>query len=405
MKSWPVAVLTTVATLTAGAAAAQSRPPDPRSTARVHAGPVYLTPSITLKELGVDTNVFNQVENPKSDFTFTLTPHVDVWVPFAQRARVRVSTGADLVYYQKYETERSVNPQIGVRGEALFNRIVLFAEPTYLKTRVRPSFEIDARSEREESGVAFGTDIQALPRLSIALRASTLETDFADELFLGTSLQEALNRTSRSVGTVVRWAASPLTTFALKADVLEDRFPYSPVRNNNSLRIMPGVELKPRALISGSAYVGVRQSRTLDDAMPEFQGLVASARLQYILKGATRIEFKSERDINYSIDLLQPYYVSTGFGVNVQRHLAGRFDVMVGSDRYRNDYRHLTPLDATNFLARSDTIRNYSASVGYRLGKTGRLGFGGTYWQRDSNVLQIHTYDALRLGTSLTYGF
>jgi hypothetical protein len=405
MKSWPAAALTAVSILACGSAAAQSRPPDPRTTARVHVGPIYLTPSLALKELGVDTNVFNQVDNPRKDFTFTLTPHVDVWVPFAQRARVRVSTGADLVYYATYETERSVNPSVSVRGEALFNRIVLFAEPTYLRTRVRPSFEIDARSEREEQGVSFGTDITPLPRLSIGLTASTLDTDFADELYLGTSLQEALNRKSRSVSTIVRWAASPLTTVAVRADVLEDRFPYSPVRNNDSVRIMPGVELKPRALISGSAYVGIRKSRTLDEAMPEFQGVVATAKLRYVLKGATRIEFRSERDINYSIDLLQPYYVSTGFGINVERHLTGRFDVTVGSDRYRNDYRHLTPLDGSTFFARSDVIRNYSATIGYRLGKSGRFGFGGAYWQRDSNVLQIHTYDSLRIGTSLTYGF
>ncbi len=368
----------------------------------MHVGPFYLTPSVTLKEFGVDTNVFNEVDEPKKDFTFTVAPHLELWVPFTRRARVRVTTGADLVYYQTYETERSVNPQVAVRGEALFNRISVFAEPTYLQTRVRPSFEIDARSERAERGVSFGMEATPLPRLAVTVTAATLDTDFADETFLGTSLREALNRRSRSLGTVARWEASPLTTLAVRADVLEDRFPFSPVRDNDSVRIMPGVEFEPRALISGSAYVGIRKSRTLNNAMPEFNGVVASARLRYTVAGSTRLEFQANRDINYSIDLLQPYYVATGYGVSVSRHLGGRFDATVGTEQYRHRYRQLAAATAPE---RSDAIHNYSGSIGYRLGKVGRIGFGGAYWARDSNARDLYGYNGLRLGTSITYGF
>lgn len=412
MSSLLIAGLLGLGILSAAPAAAQSRRPDPRSTAPVHVGPFYLTPSVTLKEFGVDSNVFNEVRDPKKDLTFTVAPHLELWVPFARRARVRVTTGADLVYYHTYETERSVNPVLAVRGEALFNRISVFAEPTYLRTRVRPSFEIDARSERSERGVSFGLDATPLPRLSVAVTGATLDTDFADEMFLGTSLREALNRRSRSLGTVARWETSPLTTLAVRADVLEDRFPYSPVRDNNSVRIMPGVEFEPRALISGSAYVGIRKSRTLNNAMPEFNGVVASARLRYTLAGSTRLEFQANRDINYSIDLFQPYYVATGYGVSVTRHLGGRFDVTVGTEQYRHRYRQLAvagapgvDVPAPQGPERADAIHNYSGSIGYRLGRAGRVGFGGTYWARDSNARDLHSYNGLRLGTSITYGF
>jgi hypothetical protein len=392
-------------------AAGQSRHPDPRTTARVHVGPFYLNPSVSLKEFGIDTNVFNEVDEPKQDFTLTLAPHLEAWVPFAQRARIRVTTGADLVYYHRYDTERSVNPVAGVRGEVLFKRIVVFAEPTYLRTRVRPSLEIDARSRREEHGVAFGIEANPRPRLSLALTGATLDTNFADDVFLGTSLREALNRNSRSVAAVTRWQATPLTTVALRADILEDRFPYSPVRDNDSVRIMPGIELESRALISGSAYVGIRKSRTLNSAMPEFQGVVASARLRSTLAGSTRIEVRTERDINYSIDLLQPYYVATGYGVSVSRHLGGRFDVTAGTEQYRHRYRQLGAVSppmlepSPRAPQRADTIHSYSASLGYRLGTAGRIGFGGTYWSRDSNAQDLYTYNGLRLGTTITYGF
>src|SRR5262245_621514 len=54
-----------------------------RKEARSHLGPFYVTPRITLKELGVDSNVFNAAGEPESDFTATVTPSADIWIPVA----------------------------------------------------------------------------------------------------------------------------------------------------------------------------------------------------------------------------------------------------------------------------------------------------------------------------------
>ena len=70
--------------LPAGAAAqteAPGAPADVRSEARSHLGPFYFTPGVRLKELGVDSNVFNAAGEQKSDFTFTLAPTLNVSVP------------------------------------------------------------------------------------------------------------------------------------------------------------------------------------------------------------------------------------------------------------------------------------------------------------------------------------
>ena len=45
-----------------------------RREASGHLGPLYFTPQLFLKELGVDSNVFNAAGEPKSDFTFTVGP-------------------------------------------------------------------------------------------------------------------------------------------------------------------------------------------------------------------------------------------------------------------------------------------------------------------------------------------
>jgi hypothetical protein len=73
-------------------------------------GPVMLNPAIALTNLGVDDNVFNEAENqnPKEDFTFTVTPASDVWLRVGP-TWYTANIGEDLVSYQKYSSERAAN--------------------------------------------------------------------------------------------------------------------------------------------------------------------------------------------------------------------------------------------------------------------------------------------------------
>ena len=59
-------------------------------------GPLYLTPSVTLTNFGVDTNVFNAAGERQQDFTFSLSPHVDTWLPFGRRTLLETSVTAGI---------------------------------------------------------------------------------------------------------------------------------------------------------------------------------------------------------------------------------------------------------------------------------------------------------------------
>src|SRR5262249_29965032 len=57
--------------------------PDPAKV-RVRIGPLWMNPTVSLTNLGIDQNVFNDPESaaPKQDFTFTATPTTDLWLRF-----------------------------------------------------------------------------------------------------------------------------------------------------------------------------------------------------------------------------------------------------------------------------------------------------------------------------------
>ena len=147
-----------------------------RSEARMRLGPLYLTPSVTLTNFGVDTNVFNAAGERQQDFTFSLSPHVDTWLPFGRRTLLETSVTAGIDYYQKFESERSFNPNVRSRFSVFWNRLTLFGGGHYLSTRERPSFEIDVRSRRVVDGLLAGAELEVFRKLFIEVSGAELRT-------------------------------------------------------------------------------------------------------------------------------------------------------------------------------------------------------------------------------------
>jgi hypothetical protein len=167
---------------------------------------------------------------------------------------------------------------------------------------------------------------------------------------------------------------------------------------------MPGVEFKPRALISGSAYVGFQRLRPLNGSVPEFRGVTAALSLRYSLRSATAFTVTLDRGVQNSYEEINPYFVSTAVGALVRRQLKGPFDTTVGAQRYYYAYRSLLTSLPNLEAPRVDLTYSYSADIGYRMGRKGRLGFGASYWTRDSNRQSAVAYQRFRIGSTFSYG-
>jgi hypothetical protein len=328
-----------------------------------------------------------------------------------RRALFKTSAATDLVYFQAYESERSVNLDGTVGGEIYLKRITLEAEGSYLNSRQRPNFEIDVRARRVEHAVGAGVDFQVTPKFRVGLQGRQSKVMFdADAVFDGTYLKDTLNRDSRALSGAVRYHVTPLTTVVVRTEASEERFRYAPLRDADVVSVMPGVEIKPMALIAGHASVGYKKFRTLSRSLADFEGVVASARLSYRFLGSTVFAVSADRDLSYSYRPLEPYYVVDGYGVSVRRQIVARLDVIAGTHWHRGTYRDLRVAgeDAAATppaFTRVEVTRTHSGSIGYRLGPDTRLGVGVDYWRRKSNALAQRDYSGLRFGTSLNYGF
>ena len=373
---------------------------DPRKEARIRFGPLYVTPTLQLRDIGFDSNVFDSATQPVSDFTATLVPRADVWVPIARRALITTSTAAALVYYRTQSAARSVDPDALIRGDVYARRVTFFADNRYLKTRER-SFEVDAAlARRTEDAASAGAVVQIGARLSAEVTGYYRRVGYDEDGFLGSSLRDSLNRAEQGVRVSVRHKVTPLTTLVGRAETQRARFEFSPVRDTDGVRLTMGAEFSPRALISGSFEAGLRDFDGRDTALPGFRGLVAKGVLSYRLRDATVLGFTWDRDAVSSFELLWPYAVLNAVGGRVRRQIRGQVDAIFAAQRATYDFR---PFSSTpSQPVRRDVTVSYSLDVGYRLSRDVRVGVAATTWNRDSTDL-LRAYRDLRVGLSLSY--
>jgi hypothetical protein len=377
--------------------------PDP-SKVRVKIGPFWMNPTMSLTNMGVDTNVFNEADDqsPKRDFTFTFTPQTEVWVrmgPTWMNGTIR----EDIVWYQKYATERSGNDSYSLGWKAPFNRLSLSVNGSWLNARDRPGFEIDARSQRKETKYEGTVELRALTKTFFGVIGGRQSVNFDKAaVFLGNSLQDGLNRTSTSAGLTLRNQLTPLTSITFTALRQEDRFEFSSLRNANSTSFSGSVKFDPAALLKGTATFGYRDFEPSSPGLPNYKGTTAMADLSYSVFGTTKFDLTATRDVQYSYDVNQPYYVQSGLTGSVSQQIFGPFDATVRGGAQQLDYRDRAGavLAASN---RVDRVRSYGGGVGYHFGKDTRIGFNVDQ-QKRSSAVSSRQFSGLRYGTSVTYG-
>lgn len=381
------------------AAPAWAQAPDPFDNARHRRGPVAANPEVALTNVGVDTNVFNETRNAKSDFVFGVRPGTDVWVRVG-RVRLEGHSHVAFNYFAQYDTERSADTNNSARLEVRGQRLTPFARVGFVSARDRLTPEFDARVRRQEKALTLGTDVSLGARTTVRASFDHFDTNFNDRVAAG-AFSASLDHRETSGTASVRYRLTPLTTLVLLTDRQQNRFDFATERDATGIRVTPGVEFDASALIRGTAYLGYRRFNFDAASVRDFTGLVATVNLSYAPRPTLRLGFTADRNLEYSFDIQQPYYVASGIGGDVTQQFSQRWSGSARAVRRRLNYR-----GAAGRLAspRNDGVTQLSAGLGYRLGLHARAEALLAYNGRDSQ-LRDREYSGVRLGSSLTYEF
>jgi hypothetical protein len=390
---WAAAAL--LAVLAPAVASGQEPPPETPPPGTIVYGPLTLTPSLSFKDVGLDDNVFNDAVDPKSDFTFTVTPRANVGFR-VRRLHVGLITALDYVYYNTYDSERGTNLSSEVRVDVDLGRLRPYATFAGNDTRNRPNAEVDTRARHHDTAYAGGFSLRVASRTNLLMSARRAMVEYdPDEQFRGESLAESFNGTVDRIEGGVGIDVTPITTLSVLYQHEEQQFDLSPSRSSNSWRLWPTLTFSPTGLLTGNASVGFRSFDPVDPTVPDFSGLVASVAIGATIYGRHQLQAAYVRDVQYSYDPATPYYVTNGGNLTWTTVVAGPFDVRGLFGRTRMDYRG---------LAGVDTQTSYGGGMGYRLSDYARLGVNIEWITRDSEISPNREYRNRRIFASLTWG-
>ena len=367
----------------------------------IQAGPVALYPTIVLRDVGIDSNVFNESMEPKDDFTFTVNPALQASIG---RGAVRLigKGSAGFVYYQTYSDQQSTNGNFEGRIETTSTRVKPFASASWLQTNERSGYEIDARATHAQSSFMAGTDVEVTAVTALTAWIRRDRRTFADgEQFMGVNLADELDHTTQLAAAGAKFAVTPITTLTVAVELQQDRFDTSPMRDTDTLRVAPALQFGVDAAITGHVSAGYRDFNPRDPQLPRFRGFIMSGAVSYTLLGVTRFDVQANRDVMYSYDAAHPYYLATGGFLTVSQRIAGPFDAIALGGRQRLTFQDV---GGPQLEGGFETTRTLGGGVGIRVGEHLRVTITYDRTERNSTESSAREYRRSRVLSSVNYG-
>ncbi|MGE3400994.1 MAG: outer membrane beta-barrel protein [Vicinamibacterales bacterium] len=353
------------------------------ATGRFFLGPFRWSPTLLLREAGVDGNVFNvpKTETPSEDRYAVFQPQVDGTLSLGI-AEISTQAAATLTYFERYRNQRSTGYRGLVRAEFPV-RLRPAVGATWLRSRERSNNEIDLRAPFSQSSVTLGITSRVTNRAALQLNGSRSLIEYDKGVVVaGEQLSEQLNRETTAVQGTLRIDISGLTFLLLDVTGSRDSFVETPDRQTDNFRTSVGLEFAPDAVIRGRASLGYQKQVSRGQGGFPFDGLIASVDLSYALLDRTRVDGRLARGTNYSVLTGEEYYLSTAGGVEITHNLLGPLDLIVRGNRERLDYS-FTPGGVGGRVDWSDT---YGGGIAVRVTQQVRTSLNYEVTQRESSA-------------------
>jgi hypothetical protein len=376
----------------AGGAAAQSADPDPSATGLVNLGSFSFTPAVVLSA-GPDSNPYRE-PGRVGTFEVYATPQIAGWFS-GQTSRASFWGAAEVVRFSNMVG--ATNWQVGGRLERTAATVRPYINYNLKNTNANPTgFEVGHKSMRIEGDLVAGTDFRTAP-LAFGGSFRSVNTNWAaDAIYQGSSLREKLNRRTNVVRGSVGFALTPLTNLEFAAEGITDRFVYSPVRDANSVTLLPGVTIASPATIQGSLWIGYRFFHPLSPTGTDFAGVVGNGTLVYARPAGGSLAFRYQRDLQFSYDPSLAYYLQNSFNLTGVLPLSARWKVQGVVATTALNYE----VGGSGLPGPLQRVNEIGAAIGFGIGSVTVVGVS-TEW---ANAMGPQGWKELRVVVFLTYG-
>lgn len=377
----------------------------PREAAQIEFGTLALYPTLQVMDAGIDDNVFNDPQDPQRDYTMTVASRVLSVLRLGSN-ELLFQAGNDYVWFNESTSERSNNMQYATRFNMSASRFKPYIGVEYARTRVRRSPEIDVRARRVDRNVLGGMAFEVSPRTALIASVRLDDTNYEEgERFRNVALDVALNRSGRGADAGVRYAITPLTTLAVTGGYEEQVFKESHIRDLTRYTLGPTLEFSPEASIRGRVVTAFELFRPKDPALDERMGVAYQALVNWSLFGRTTFDLGAGRNISYSYQDTEPYYLLNNMRLLVTQPIPAGFELYGGYDWQHMEYRwRLGANAASRELDRVDKLTVANAGFALRLGQAFHVKLGVEKTRRRSIADPLQNFKRMRILTTVTVG-
>jgi hypothetical protein len=367
----------------------------------LRAGPILIAPGVTVREIGWDSNVFDEPPeaSPKEDWVAAATPDISVYSRL-RFLRISASAASELTYYHKYESERSVGYNFRGRFDFLLSRVRPFVGLGRLETRTRPNGEIDTRADRQEEELSGGLAFDISPNALVYASSAFSNTGYQNAIEDGVDLSQSLNKDRVEYQAGFKTDITPLLSLQLYGSFTDDVFKFEPLRNSRSSAANATFRIAADAVVTGIITVGYKDQQPVDPLANDFRGFVGSAAIVYPVLEIGRFYFSANRGTEYSFDASEAYYVENSFSLSYTHLLFGELDVQARGAKSFFDYS--ARVDSP---PHTDTLDTVGGSVGYNLRNRTRIAVNYEFARRRSPEIASRNYDRRRIFLSWTFAF
>jgi hypothetical protein len=379
-------------------------------TAKYKIGPFWIYPSIGLRDIGYDSNVYYQaeVQNPTSDYTFTISPMVRLYYLFHSRIIFSLIENPEYVYYYEAAKERGWNnylyPELRI---ILLNRFVINGSYLDSKRRYRATSAFNSRANEYRKSFKGSLFYETARGTSLGISGSSEEITYGDIQDL--SISRSLNRKEREANLEFYYRIFPESFLFFKGGYKEYNFIYPLYRWRDaySYQAYSGIQFPILGRIRGALALGYKKLVPRDMNREKFSGLIGNTRLNIrISRFAFRLGFIRDSYFSYYSDNI--YFVenrySAGISVYLTKFVRLDYDFSSGKDSYPEASLVMSPTGQLEPTKRVDFLRTQAASLVVRIIRNTGIGLTANYWERESNLV-LENRNRFFWGGFLTYEF
>jgi len=381
---------------------------------RLRIGPFRIYPTIQLRDIGYDDNVYYQREDdgPVSDFTGTISPSFRVSLVFRNSLILSLTENPEFVFYYKQKRERRWNNTLSPGFRLLLlKRFVISGRYLNRNRRWRATREFDIRANELREGFEGSLFYETARGTSFGVTASSNKISYEDITFPGQEiyLSRRLNREERNGNFEFYYRFSSVSFFFIRGGFTEYIFehPTSRWRDSYSYQTYAGIRFPLMGKVRGTLSLGYKKLAPRSKEKKAFTGLIGNTSLDFRI-GRFNFRISYNRNIYFSYWTESIYFINDRYGAGISFYLTRflRLDYyyLYGKSHYPELTTLRFPDGSFEELRRKDNDRTHRIGLVFRVIRNTGIGIMANFWERSTNYY-FENRNRTFIGGYVTYAF